>query len=182
MDLLGQELLRQARAAINGVLNNQPCPDPLNESITLQSPGASFVSLYKQGTLRGCIGTLDAARPLLEDVRSNAIAAAFRDQRFYPVEQAELLLIKIEVSLLSPPQALHFNDEAHLLSQLKPDRDGIILRCGRHQATFLPQVWKQLPNPADFLHHLKLKSGLPANTAIEQFDIARYQVQQWIES
>lgn len=182
MEELGQELLRQARAAINAALNDTSCPAPLHDLPELQQAGATFVTLNKKGLLRGCIGTLEARRPLLDDVRSNAVAAAFRDSRFYPIEQTEFHHIKIEVSLLSLPQSILFNDEPDLLRQLEPDIDGLILRCGTYHATFLPQVWRQLPDPHDFVTQLKIKSGLPADTPIQQFNVARYRVHKWIET
>ena len=129
----------------------------------LQKPGACFVTLTRDGALRGCIGSLEACRPLLDDLRSNALAAALRDPRFPPLTAAELPDVDIEVSVLGTPQALVFSSEAEALSRLRPGIDGVILTAGGRRATFLPQVWEQLPDPAEFIGRLKQKAGLPAS-------------------
>ncbi len=179
-DALGQILLHQARAAIVEALGGTPCPPP-EDLLPLKEPGATFVTLTKQGQLRGCIGSLQAHRPLIADVRANAVAAALHDPRFYPLEVAELGQIHVEVSLLTPPEILPFSDEADLRKRLVPFEDGVIINSGLHRATFLPQVWEQLPDPAQFLAHLKQKAGLPSDTPIEIFSVQRYRVQKWKE-
>ena len=180
-DALGNELLIQARAAIDEALNGPPCPAHAPGLPELNELGATFVTLTKIGQLRGCIGSLEAWRPLLIDVRANAVAAALRDPRFYPLEQPELSSIRVEVSLLSKPELLEFQNEAELLKALIPNKDGLIISRGSHRATFLPQVWEQLPDPQQFLAHLKQKSGLPGDMPIELFAVQRYRVQKWKE-
>ena len=143
--------------------------------------GASFVTLTQQGQLRGCIGSLEAHRPLNLDVEENAIAAAFRDPRFPPLSHEELARTRIEVSVLERPQALRFSDEKDALRQLRPGLDGLILQCAQRRATFLPQVWESLPTPAHFLRQLKLKAGLPEDFWDENITLARYGVQKWKE-
>ena len=181
-DALGFALLAQARAAIDEALGGDACVPPPADVPALFEPGACFVTLTKQGQLRGCIGSLQAHRALLDDVRANAVAAAISDPRFYPLEPEEFRQTQIEVSLLAEPEPLTFRDESDLLQKIVPFEDGIILSSGAHRATFLPQVWEQLPDPRQFLAHLKLKSGLPSNTPIEIFRVQRYRVRKWKES
>lgn len=147
----------------------------------LQEHGASFVTLTRHGELRGCIGTLEAHRPLLQDVRANALAAAFHDPRFPPLEPSDLPHTSVEVSLLSPPHAMAFRHEKDALSQLRPGVDGLVLQFGHFRSTFLPQVWEQLPNPRHFMAHLKQKAGLPADFWSPEFRLARYTVEKWKE-
>ncbi|MCC6579641.1 MAG: AmmeMemoRadiSam system protein A [Phycisphaeraceae bacterium] len=135
-------------------VNPAELPQPLCQ------PGASFVTLHIDHRLRGCIGSLRATRPLAEDVAANAFAAAFRDPRFPPVTVAELVLLDFHLSILNPAQPMTVADEADLLRQLRPNVDGLILADGGYRATFLPAVWEQLPDPRDFLSHLKRKAGL----------------------
>jgi uncharacterized protein len=135
----GEILLPIARAAIHKAL---ALPLEADESaLWLTEQGACFVTLTQHGELRGCIGTLQAHRSLLHDVKANAVAAALRDPRFLPLAQAELAHTKVEVSLLSPIQPLHFEDEQDALLQLRPEIDGVVFEYGRHRSTFLPQVW-----------------------------------------
>jgi AmmeMemoRadiSam system protein A len=129
----------------------------------LIQPGACFVTLKKAGQLRGCIGSLEAHRPLILDVAYNAYAAAFSDHRFAPLSVKELPEIDIQLSILSAPTPITFSDERDLIQQLRPGTDGIILETGQQRATFLPSVWESLPDPASFLQHLKHKAGLPAD-------------------
>lgn len=126
----------------------------------LQENGASFVTLTEHGELRGCIGTLEAFRPLAEDVAANALASALRDPRFPPVTPRELPDIKIEISVLSAPVDFPVRDEQDLLQKLQPGVHGLIIRDGPHRATFLPAVWEQLPDAHDFVAHLKRKAGM----------------------
>ena len=118
------------------------------------------MTLRREGELRGCIGTVDAWRPLGEDVRANAVAAAFHDPRFPPLARDEFDDTSIEVSLLGPHEPVPASDEAQALATLRPGVDGVLLECGRRRATFLPQVWEQLPEPREFLRALKRKAGL----------------------
>jgi AmmeMemoRadiSam system protein B/AmmeMemoRadiSam system protein A len=147
----------------------------------LREPGASFVTLTREGELRGCIGTLEAHRPLGLDVRENAVAAAFRDPRFMPLARGEFDEIRVEVSLLSPAEPLAARDEAEALAVLRPHVDGVVFEYGHHRSTFLPQVWEQLPEPDAFLAHLKRKAGLPMDFWAEQVRLSRYTVSKWKE-
>ncbi len=174
-------LLPLARAAIGPALGQGPGAVDLPHPEWLKEPGASFVTLTRNGQLRGCIGSLQAHRPLIEDVQANAQAAAFRDPRFEPVSRAELEDIRIEVSLLSTPEAMRFSSEADALRQLRPGVDGVILECGGARGTFLPQVWEQLPEPADFIAQLKRKAGLRGDFWSDEVRLSRYTVRHWIE-
>jgi len=147
----------------------------------LTQPGATFVTLTLHGKLRGCIGSLEARLPLIEDVRHNAVAAAFQDPRFTPLSDTEFSDVSIEISLLSKPDAILFTNEADAISQLVPGRDGVILESGNHRATFLPQVWLQLTKPQAFLAHLKNKAGLPENHWTDEIKLSRYNVTKWSE-
>lgn len=147
----------------------------------LLQPGATFVTLTQGGELRGCIGTLEAHRPLAEDLEHNARAAAFDDPRFPALSEAELPRTRVEVSILSKPEPMRFVDEADALSQLRPGVDGVILEAGWHRATFLPQVWEQLPRPAEFMAHLKRKAGLAIDHWSEDVRLARYTVEKYKE-
>ncbi|MEF8713129.1 MAG: AmmeMemoRadiSam system protein A [Accumulibacter sp.] len=179
-DTLGSALLSIARNAIakRFGLAAQPV-DPLPE---LAEPAATFVTLTQDGQLRGCIGSLEAHRPLATDVAENAVAAAFRDTRFAPLSPAEFARTHVEVSLLTPPEPFAVADEADALARLRPGIDGLIVSYGRRRATFLPQVWESLPEPRQFLAQLKLKAGLPADFWHEQLILARYGVRKWKEN
>jgi AmmeMemoRadiSam system protein B/AmmeMemoRadiSam system protein A len=180
IDPLGHTLLTLARNAIEKKFGQEthvltsPHPD-------LTKPAATFVTLTQNGLLRGCIGSLEARRPLATDVAANALAAAFHDSRFPPLRQVELEMTRIEVSLLDTPEPLDFANEAEALERLRPGIDGLILNCGSHRATFLPQVWESLPTPRLFLQNLKLKAGLPASFWNPHLTLARYGVQKWKE-
>jgi AmmeMemoRadiSam system protein A len=142
----------------------------------LQDRGASFVTLIQEGRLRGCIGSLQAHRSLLEDVRANAVAAALHDPRFAPLAAEELDFTQIEISLLSALQAVDFSGEDDALAQLRPGIDGVVLEFGSHRSTFLPQVWEQLPGVEEFLVHLKRKAGLPSRFWADELKLSRYTV------
>lgn len=148
----------------------------------LHAPGATFVTLTQHGQLRGCIGTLEAHRPLGEDVRQNAIAAAFHDKRFEPLKESELAHTRVEISLLSPQQPLTFDSEADALAKLRPGVDGVVLVYRHQRSTFLPQVWEQLPHPQQFMAHLKRKAGLADNFWSPEVKLFRYTVDKWKES
>lgn len=180
MPELGTTLLKLAREAIAGRLGMPAAPaDDLPE---LHATGAAFVTLTQDDQLRGCIGSLEAWRPLALDVRENALAAAFRDPRFPALRASELPSTRIEVSLLAPPTEIRFTDEADALAQLRPGIDGIIFSAGNHRATFLPQVWDQLPTPSAFMSHLKHKAGLPPSYWGPDVRLERYTVRKWQES
>jgi AmmeMemoRadiSam system protein A len=175
----GKVLLPIARAAISCALN---VPRTADETASwLSEPGACFVTLTQDGELRGCIGSLLAHRPLLDDVKSNAVSAALRDTRFMPLSAAELDITNIEVSLLSPSKTMTFRDEADALAQLHPDVDGVIFEYRHYRSTFLPQVWEQLPQPQEFMAHLKHKAGLPADFWSQEVRLSRYTVEKWKE-
>lgn len=127
----------------------------------LQEPRACFVTLTRGGQLRGCIGTLEARRPLWQAVVGNARTAATRDSRFAPVSPTELPDLEIEVSVLTPLEPLDFRSPEELLARLVPGRDGVCLEIGPRRATFLPQVWEKLPDKERFLEQLALKAGTP---------------------
>jgi len=175
----GRLLTRLARASIAkrfGVpASALPHPAWLDE------PGAAFVTLTEQGQLRGCIGSLEAHRPLGDDVEANAQAAAFRDPRFPPLEEAELDRLHVEVSILSKPEPMHFTSEADALAQLRPGIDGVILEHGWHRSTFLPQVWEQLPDRRRFMDHLKAKAGLAVDFWADDVRLSRYTVEKYEE-
>ncbi len=176
----GHVLLKLAREAIAAEFGHplQPAPDLR----WLQEPGATFVTLTQQGNLRGCIGSLAAYRPLLQDVRSNAVAAAFRDPRFDPLTAAELEWTRVEVSLLSTSESIEFADEQEALAQLRPCIDGVIFEYRHYRSTFLPQVWEQLPHPAEFMSQLKRKAGLPGDFWAPEVQLSRYTVDKWKEA
>ncbi len=142
----------------------------------LAEPRATFVTLKRDGQLRGCIGTLRAYQPLLVDVAERAYAAAFRDPRFPPVTRAEWSRpgFELSVSVLSPAEPMRARDEADALRQLRPGVDGIILSEGPRRGTFLPSVWEQLPEPREFLAQLKRKAGLPRGYWSERVELSRY--------
>jgi hypothetical protein len=177
---LGQALLIIARNAI--VQRFGQAARTVVSHPELSHPAASFVTLTQQGRLRGCIGSLEATRPLATDVADNAVAAAFRDTRFTPLTSAESALTRVEVSLLSPSEALEFADEADAIARLCPGVDGLVLRHSGRRATFLPQVWETLPDPRQFVAQLKLKAGLPADFWDDEITLARYSVRKWKET
>ena len=154
---------------------------PVDEPSWLGEPGATFVTLTQQGSLRGCIGSLETYRPLSQDVYQNALAAAFRDPRFSPLAEYEFDGTRVEVSLLSPQQPMSFNDETDTLGQLRPNVDGVVFEYGRYRSTFLPQVWEQLPDPRQFMAHLKRKAGLPEDFWAPEVKLYRYAVEKWKE-
>ncbi|RKZ93682.1 MAG: AMMECR1 domain-containing protein [Gammaproteobacteria bacterium] len=135
---------------------------------------ATFVTLEKQGKLRGCIGMLEACRPLAEDIAANSYAAAFSDPRFPPLIEDEINDLSIHISILNPAEIIPCSSEADLIEQLRPDIDGLILDDGVHRATFLPSVWESLPNPVDFIKHLKNKAGLPLDEWSTKIKSYRY--------
>jgi len=140
----------------------------------LSEAGASFVTLHRRDELRGCIGSLQAFRPLVSDVAENAFAAAFRDPRFSPLRAQELGDLTLDISVLSAPQSMRFSTEQDLLQQLQPHRDGLILQEGSRRGTFLPSVWESLPEPERFLQHLKIKAGLAPDHWSQDIQVWRY--------
>lgn len=183
-DIDGGLLLPVARAAIAEGVGVPLLPPPL--PAWAEESGAAFVTLTKDGKLRGCIGTLEAHRPLIDDVIANARNAAFHDPRFRPVTRDELDALTIEVSVLSAPEELRFTGRADAYAQLRPGVDGVILRYRHHRGTFLPQVWEQLPTVEQFMAHLNRKAGLPDDfwpepDARDRLHLSRYTVTAWSE-
>ncbi len=177
-------LLQLARQALEDCVLGRPSDPPDLDSLSapLRETGASFVTLTIRGQLRGCIGTLDAYQPLVEDVRTHAVDAGIHDYRFPPVTAKELPLIDIEVSRLTRPAPLAYSDGEDLIRLLRPGVDGVILRDGHRKSTFLPQVWEKLPDPAVFLNHLCEKMGAPPNLwRRKHLDVAIYQVEEFHE-
>lgn len=177
----GTVLLPIARGAIATALGQSATPVS-EDAPWLHEPGACFVTLMRHGQLRGCIGSLEARRSLLADIKANAVAAAFQDPRFSPLSAQELDDTNVEVSVLSPPQALYFSNEADALSQLRPGVDGIVFICDQARSTFLPQVWEQLPDRGTFLAQLKRKAGFAVNFWSDGVHLQRYTVNKWCES
>lgn len=182
-DEQGARLVRMARSALHAALRApRGAPEP---DADLLAPGATFVTLTQDGQLRGCIGSLQARRPLAEDVRANAIAAALHDPRFEPVSAQEAASLRVEVSVLTPARPLHFANQAHALWQLQPGVDGVVFEClhrGRdYRSTFLPQVWEQLPDVITFMAHLKAKAGLAQDFWSPEVRLSVYHVQKFLE-
>jgi AmmeMemoRadiSam system protein A len=175
----GRILLPIARAAIAHALG---IPQSADESAPwLAERGACFVTLTQGGNLRGCIGTLEAHRSLLTDLKNNAVSAALRDPRFPPLSKEELGITTIEISLLSPTKPLTFTGEADALAQLRPGVDGVVFEYDGYRSTFLPQVWEQLPIPQEFMAHLKRKAGLPDDFWEPGVRLSQYTVTKWNE-
>ena len=175
-------LLWTARESIRRRLaGDAALPAPELTAAELDEPRASFVTLKLDGILRGCIGVLEAQRPLRLDVAHNARAAAFHDPRFPPLSSGELDPLHIEISVLSAPSPLPASSRDALLAALRPGRDGLILEEGRYRATFLPAVWESLSKPEDFLDQLLLKAGLPASHWSEGLRFARYTTESFAE-
>lgn len=171
-----QLLIDIARNAISRLLNNSRDAesDPGAIPPGLMQKRATFVTLTIGGQLRGCIGMLEACRPLAEDVAENARAAAFEDPRFPPLTEKEFEKLEIHISVLSPPEEILFSSEADLLSRIRPGIDGLILQEGFRRGTFLPSVWEELPEKKLFWRHLKMKAGLPADYWSDSLRVFRY--------
>lgn len=169
-------LLDLARSSIRyGLTHGRPKPvDPADYPAPLRELRAAFVTLNRNGQLRGCIGHLEASQALVRDVADNAYAAAFRDPRFPPLTEAECEELEVHISVLSPPEPLPVVSEADLLQQMRPGVDGLILEEDHHRGTFLPSVWESLPAPEQFLAHLKLKAGLSPGYWSDGIRVARY--------
>ncbi|HKQ29158.1 MAG TPA: AmmeMemoRadiSam system protein A, partial [Burkholderiales bacterium] len=179
LDQAGTTLVSIARGAIEQHLFGV-APESF-DAPWLSRPGASFVTLHKNGELRGCIGSLDAVRPLASDVAQNALAAALRDPRFPALTAAEWPECAVEVSLLCAARPMRFADEADLFAQIKPGEDGLILEAEGRKATFLPQVWEAVPDKRAFLQELIRKAGLPKETPLARCAISRYRVMKFGE-
>ena len=177
----GRLLLALARTTLKHHLVGGDAPQPPDDP-DLLSLAATFVTLKIAGNLRGCIGNLQPVGTLWEGIRDNAINAAFHDHRFSAITMEELEKVHLDISILSPPQRLAYIDPEALLAQLRPGIDGVIIRDGSHSATFLPQVWQQLPDSQQFLGHLCLKAGLSERAwRDKKLEIQVYQVQCFAE-
>jgi AmmeMemoRadiSam system protein A len=177
-------LLDLARETVAQAARGQDPPTVDLDSVPgdLQRQGASFVTLNKDGRLRGCIGTLEARRPLVLDVQQNAVGAAIRDPRFPPVRPEELDRLTIEISVLSLPEPVDYDGVADLCDKLRPGEDGVVIERGWHRATFLPQVWEKLTDERQFLQRLCLKAGLaPDAYSRGDLDVYTYQVEKFKE-
>ena len=179
LDEAGRTLLSLARGSIETNLLGKP--EPTTAASWLSQSGATFVTLTKEDNLRGCIGSLEAARALAEDVVQNALGAAFRDPRFPAMTAAEWSQCRVEVSLLSTPKPVRFADEANLLDQIEAGEDGLIVEADGRRATFLPQVWEDIGDKRVFLSNLLRKAGLPVDTRLTRCKISRYRVAKWKE-
>jgi AmmeMemoRadiSam system protein A len=180
----GKYLLDLARKTIGNRLSNSEPPriDPETVPQKFQERLGTFVTVTIDGNLRGCIGHIIPRETLIEGIRENAINAAFRDPRFSPLTQEEFDEIQLEISVLTLPQELTYTDAKDLLNKLRPGVDGVIIKKGYHEATFLPQVWDQLPDKKEFLTHLCLKAGLsPHSWKTEKLVVSTYQVQAFEE-
>lgn len=177
----GPVLLATARGAIEHRLGLRAAPPGTTEPAWLRHTAASFITLTRDGQLRGCIGSLAATRPLGVDVAENALAAAFLDPRFQQIEGKEWPQVSIEVSVLSRPKSIRFADEADLMAQIVPNEDGLILECEGRRGTFLPQVWESLPDKNQFMAELRRKAQLPPETRLARCKLMRYRVTKWKE-
>lgn len=181
IDRLGQALLTIARNAVADKLGLPTAPTP-QAMPEFKQAAATFVTLTIDGELRGCIGRLQASRPLAEDVAANAVAAAFEDPRFPPLRRDEFAAVRFEVSQLTPAEDFPVRDEADACARLRPGVDGVILSHGCRHATFLPQVWESLPKPERFLAELKMKAGLAPDFWSPDLLLLRYEVKKWQEN
>lgn len=180
---IGATLLRVARESIRrGLLQDRSLVEPGLDDPALQEPRATFVTLMQYRALRGCIGTLEAQRPLVRDVAHNAEAAAFRDPRFSPLTAAELDTVDIEVSVLSHPSPFPAKTRTELLRHLEPGRHGLILLEASRRATFLPSVWTSMPDPDDFLDQLLHKAGLRKGYWSAELRFLTYTTESFTES
>ena len=180
----GRQLLLVARKTIEAALFDRQADEPHDpvESRKFLERRGTFVTLTIEHNLRGCIGHIVPQETLIEGVKVNAINAAFRDPRFKPLSREEWDRVKVEVSVLTDPEELPYEDAKDLLEKLRPGIDGVILKKGYAQATFLPQVWEQLPGKEEFLTHLCMKAGLDGDTwKRERLDVSIYQVQAFEE-
>ncbi len=185
-DPAGQALLVIARQSLNAFVRDHLLHLPKLEDCLpeLRRVGASFVTLTYQGVLRGCIGMVEARRPLAVDVAQNAVAAASRDPRFMPLKPAELSAVRLSVTVLSVPEPLPYRDYADLLVRLRPGVDGVILSHQERRGLLLPQVWSRVPDPAEFLDSICEKAGFPAGLLRQfppQIAVLTFQAQHFYE-
>lgn len=176
----GEVLLKVARGTLEEALGGPRVQHPKGAP-WLDERRAVFVTLTKHGALRGCIGQLAPTMTLFEAVRDAAKSAGFRDPRFPALTADELKDVHVELSVLSPVEPLEVRDEADAVAKLRPGVDGVVLRAGGRSGVFIPEVWKQLPEPADFLRHLKRKAGLPVDGWPAGMRVERFTAQVWDE-
>jgi len=163
------------RSIEHGVRTGHPLRvDPAAYSTELRYPRATFVTVRREGALRGCIGTLEADEPLVVSVAENAFKAAFRDPRFPPLRDSEIPGLEIHISVLGPLERVDVASEDDLVSLLRPHVDGVLLREGSYQGTFLPAVWDSLPAAPQFVRELKRKAGLPADYWSNALEVWRF--------
>lgn len=177
-------LLKLARDSITCAVNHLPLPDIVEKELSpaLLADGASFVTLTIDGDLRGCIGSLEAHQSLVRDVQAHSVHAALQDYRFPPLSAGEISMIKIEISRLTPAVSISYDEPEKLPDLLTPGVDGVILGDGSRRATFLPQVWDQLPDKTAFLNHLCAKMGAPADLWKRKvLELSLYQVEEFEE-
>jgi AmmeMemoRadiSam system protein A len=178
---LGNTLIKYARSVLTNHFDKEKevfIPDDQ----VFDHPGGVFVTLKKADNLRGCIGNIEPIRSIKDGVAANVVSAAFHDTRFAPLAYEELNQVNISISILTEPEPLEFKDPEELCASLQKGVDGVILRYGNSSATFLPQVWEQLPDVELFLSHLSLKAGLSKDAwKSENIDISTYQVQSFAE-
>jgi len=177
---IGRTLLDVAWRTLAADLGGESAPLPA--AAWLQEQGACFVTLHRGGELRGCIGSMLAHRPLVEDVQVNTRAAAFGDPRFPPLQARELEDLSIEISLLSTLEPMEFESEADLIRQLRPGVDGLLLEHDLHRGTFLPAVWRSLPDSQFFLSKLKAKAGLSEDSWSPEFRVRRFTTRSWSDA
>jgi AmmeMemoRadiSam system protein A len=178
-------LLELARRTIDKVVIDKKLPELPMDAVSDEflQPAAVFVTLTKEGRLRGCIGDIFPRRPLYRAVIFSAAGAAAQDRRFPPVRPSELDQIEVEVSVLTLPQRLEFSSPQELLDKLRPKVDGVVLRVGQKQSTYLPQVWEQLPDKVEFLNRLAEKAGLsPSAWKDSDATVLVYQVKAFKEN
>ena len=187
----GQVLLRLARASIANALGAPDAgssPGSIVEragasgGAWLSAPGATFVTLFTDGELRGCIGSIEAHRAVGVDVMSNAVAAALHDPRFPSLTRADLPRLRIEVSLLSPLEAFPVKDKDDALARVRPFVDGLVLSLGTRRSILLPQVWERRPTPRAFFEALKVKAGLAADAWDDAIELSRFTLEKWREA
>ena len=179
-----KKLLKIAREAITRVVRNEQLKriKPQEHSQLLREPGASFVTLTIREELRGCIGTLEANQPLILDVQEHAVAAAMEDYRFTVVREKELQMINIEISRLTPVHLMDYSTPEDLVSKIRVNVDGILIKASGRRATFLPQVWEKVPDTEQFLSQLCMKMGAPPDLwRGKHVQIYTYQVEKFKE-
>jgi uncharacterized protein len=179
-----RDLLRVARQSIESAVNCSLLPQFLLQDFSqvLQAPGASFVTLMQLGELRGCVGAIEAYQPLVQDVCEHAVSAAMDDYRFSPVQPEDVPHLSIEISRLTVPEKLDYQEPQDLLTLLQPHTDGVVMRDGHRRATFLPQVWEKVDTVEEFLGHLSRKMGAPSDYwRRKKLEVFTYRVEMFCE-